>query len=315
MEYCKPVVSVVCVTYNHELYIASAIESFLSQKADFEYEIVVHDDSSTDKTGEVVCALCLKYPGRIKYIRQPKNMYSQGVKIFDLAFSYASGEFIAVCEGDDFWNDDKKLQKQFDYMRENPKCGAVFSDTDILIQETGRTIIAHDASRGFSPPTGDVKKSLLRGNPYKTCTVMLKAEAVFGYAKHAKITNAKMEDYVAWLYVAGRYDFGYIPEVLATYRILPVSASHFSTDAGRVGFDRNTYKVAVYFNNFYGEIIDGALIKVGYSYSLFCFFLRAGKPIIAFRYFNCSFEFFKLLFSGGRRSIMNVRKLVAFWKR
>ena len=74
MEYCKPVVSVVCVTYNHELFIASAIESFLSQKADFEYEIVVHDDSSTDKTGEVVCALCLKYPGRIKYIRQPKKI-------------------------------------------------------------------------------------------------------------------------------------------------------------------------------------------------------------------------------------------------
>ncbi|MNC14349.1 hypothetical protein D3C75_621250 [compost metagenome] len=101
--------------------------------------------------------------------------------------------------------------------------------------------------------------------------------------------DARVTDYNPSFPLFGRYDFGYIPEVLATYRILPVSASHFSTDAGRVSFDGYTYKVAVCFNGVYGEIMDDALIKVGYSCSLFCFFFRAGKPIIAFRYFNCSF--------------------------
>lgn len=90
----KPVVSVVCVVYNQEQYISQAIESFLCQETNFCYEIVIHDDASTDRTSDVINRYCEQYPGRIKYVRQPKNVYSQGARIFDTAIAFSSGSLL-----------------------------------------------------------------------------------------------------------------------------------------------------------------------------------------------------------------------------
>lgn len=305
-----PAVSVVCVVYNHEPYIAQAIESFLCQETTFPYEIVVHDDASTDHTFDVISEFCKRYPDRIKYIRQPKNVYSQGERIFDVAISYSVGKFVALCEGDDFWTDPKKLQKQYEYLIEHPEVGAVFGDANIHYQKTDFTLIAHDSSRGFIPPTGDVRESLLKGNPYKTCTVMLRREAILGYAKHAKKLKAKMDDYVAWLYIAGRYRIGYIHSVLGTYRVLEHSASHFSEYRGKVRFEQSVYKVATYFNNLYGGVLGGEVLRSTYSFTLFVFFLRSSKPGIALRYVRCSHDFLRLLYTSVYRGLAQKYKRV-----
>lgn len=107
----KVMVSINCITYNQEEYIAKAIDSFLMQKTDFKYEILIHDDASTDNTANIIREYQEKYPDIIKPIYQKENQYSQGIKRVDYKFNYsrANGKYIAICEGDDYWTDRKSV--------------------------------------------------------------------------------------------------------------------------------------------------------------------------------------------------------------
>lgn len=127
-------VSISCITYNHEPYIADAIESFLMQKTNFKYEILIHDDASTDRTAEIIKKYQKKYPDIIKPIYQTENQYSKGIKVGILNHERAIGKYIAICEGDDYWTDPHKLQKQVDYMESHSECSMCFHDS-ILVDE------------------------------------------------------------------------------------------------------------------------------------------------------------------------------------
>lgn len=115
------VVSIICNTYNHEKYIAHTLESFLMQKTDFTFEILVHDDASTDSTPDIIRTYAEKYPDIIKPILQTENQMSRGVKVSQV-FQYprAKGKYIAFCEGDDYWIDENKLQVQVDWLEKHP---------------------------------------------------------------------------------------------------------------------------------------------------------------------------------------------------
>lgn len=119
----NPLVSICCISYNHEKYISSAIEGFLLQKVNFPMEIIIHDDASTDRTAEIIKSYERKYPDLIKTIFQRENKYSKGINPYT-AFVYpiAKGKYIALCEGDDYWTDPYKLQKQIDYLESHPDC-------------------------------------------------------------------------------------------------------------------------------------------------------------------------------------------------
>lgn len=115
-------VSVICNTYNHERYIRDALESFLAQKTTFAFEVLVHDDASTDRTAEIIREYEAKYPEIIKPIYETVNQYSlHNGMIKKLQFGRAKGKYIAVCEGDDYWTDPLKLQKQYDAMEAHPE--------------------------------------------------------------------------------------------------------------------------------------------------------------------------------------------------
>lgn len=111
-----PVVSICCTTYNHEKYIRQALDSFLMQETNFPFEIIVRDDASTDKTAEIIREYEKRYPNIIKPIYEKENMYSKGVKPSLVCFSKARGDYIALCEGDDYWTDPRKLQIQIESM-------------------------------------------------------------------------------------------------------------------------------------------------------------------------------------------------------
>jgi glycosyltransferase involved in cell wall biosynthesis len=115
-----PVVSIICTTYNHERYIDSAIRGFLSQTCEFPFEILIHDDASTDRTQAVVRAWQQRYPRIIKPLLQSVNQKSQGVRPFELMLARAEGQFVATCEGDDFWIDAGKLQRQVGFLATHP---------------------------------------------------------------------------------------------------------------------------------------------------------------------------------------------------
>ncbi len=115
-------VSIVCCTYNQCQYIRDALDGFLMQKTDFEFEVLVHDDASTDGTADIIREYEQKYPNIIKPIYQNDNQYSQGISIKkEFIIPRVSGKYIALCEGDDFWTDPLKLQKQVDFLEAHPE--------------------------------------------------------------------------------------------------------------------------------------------------------------------------------------------------
>lgn len=116
-------VSVLCTAYNHEKYIRQCLDGFVSQKTDFAFEVLINDDASTDNTAKIIKEYEEKYPEIIKPIYQKENQHSQKIKITsDILFPRAKGKYIALCEGDDYWIDDYKLQKQVDALEKNPDC-------------------------------------------------------------------------------------------------------------------------------------------------------------------------------------------------
>lgn len=116
----EPLVSICCITYNHEKYIRDSIESFLMQETNFPFEIIIHDDASTDKTADIIREYEKKYPELIKPIYQTENQYSKGIRVSLLTYKKSRGKYIAFCEGDDYWTDPLKLQKQVTFLEENP---------------------------------------------------------------------------------------------------------------------------------------------------------------------------------------------------
>lgn len=116
-------VSVLCPAYNHSRYIRDAIESFISQKTSFNFEIVINDDCSTDDTRNIIEEYAQKYPDIIVPIYQTENQYSKGTDIIkDILIPKARGKYIAICEGDDYWTDNNKLQLQYDYLESHCDC-------------------------------------------------------------------------------------------------------------------------------------------------------------------------------------------------
>ena len=131
-------VSINCITYNQEDYIADAIEGFLMQNTNFTYEILIGEDCSTDGTKEIVEQYVNKYPNKIRLITSKQNvgMGENGLRVFE----QSKGKYIAVCEGDDYWTDPYKLQKQVDYMENNPECTLCFHNA-LIISANIKTII------------------------------------------------------------------------------------------------------------------------------------------------------------------------------
>ena len=119
----KPLVSICCITYNHGPYIRDCLDGFMMQKTDFPFEVLIHDDASTDNTADIIREYEAKYPDIIKPICQTENQHSKGVRI-SIVYNYsrAQGKYIALCEGDDYWTDPGKLQMQISYMESHPQC-------------------------------------------------------------------------------------------------------------------------------------------------------------------------------------------------
>lgn len=133
----EPLVSICCLTYNHAPYIRDTIEGFLIQKTNFPFEIIIHDDASTDGTDEIIREYEAKYPDIIKPIYETENQHSKELgKVTKITYSAACGKYIALCEGDDYWTDPYKLQKQVDFLEENEEYAVCFHRYKIVDNET-----------------------------------------------------------------------------------------------------------------------------------------------------------------------------------
>jgi len=148
-----PLLSICCSTFNHENYIEEALDSFLVQETDFPFEIIVRDDCSTDRTALILKSYEKKYPQIIKPIYELENQYSKGVSPFVSCLSRAVGQYIAICEGDDYWGDITKLQQQVDCLNANKDCVVTFHDAYYLSSYEhggGKTLLSEVNKRNFT---------------------------------------------------------------------------------------------------------------------------------------------------------------------
>lgn len=129
-----PFVSVICLTFNQCKHITQTIDSILNQKTDFNIELLIHDDASTDGTGEIIKKYEKKHPDIVKAIIQEENQYSQGKGFvgIPMCLAMARGKYVAYCEGDDYWTDEFKLQKQVDFLEHNTEYAVCAHETKII---------------------------------------------------------------------------------------------------------------------------------------------------------------------------------------
>ena len=127
------IVTIQCLAYNHEAYIRQCLDGFVKQKTNFRFEAIIHDDASNDKTPEIIKEYAKKYPDIIKPILETDNQYSKkDGSLEKIIRSHTYGKYVAMCEGDDYWIDEYKLQKQVDFLEKNKSY--VLSHTAFIYQ-------------------------------------------------------------------------------------------------------------------------------------------------------------------------------------
>jgi len=206
-----PLVSVVCVTFNQEKYINEALDSFLEQQTNFPFEVIVHDDCSTDSAKAVIEEYVKRYPTIIKPVFQQENQFSKGKRPTFLASKYTKGQFIALCEGDDFWLSANKLQKQADFLLANADYSAV----------THQTIKFFEDRRSEPQVFTSIEKDhwelddLMFGRKYHTASLMVRGDIFRDNEIPENIVSG--DKAISFLLLT----FGkikYLPEPMAVYR-------------------------------------------------------------------------------------------------
>jgi len=259
-----PLVSICCLTYNHGVYIRDAIEGFLIQKTTFPFEILIHDDASIDNTAQIIREYELQYPHLIFPIYQKENQYSKGRRL-TLRFNVtrARGKYIALCEGDDYWTDPYKLQKQVDFLETNPEYGLCYTSAKVFVQKTStfsKTVIGS--------PVESFEELLLKPGIVTLTTVFRRAYCE-GYSSEVLpySTNWKMGDYPLWLYIATKSKMKFMEDITATYRMLEESASRSKSFDHNLDFANSAFEIRNFFADKF-HVSD--TIRKQYSLDYFC---------------------------------------------
>lgn len=236
-------VTIRCTAYNHEPYIRQCLEGFVMQKANFRFEAIVHDDASTDGTAGIIREYAEKYPDIIKPIFEVENQYSKhDGSLMRIMNEHTHGKYVAWCEGDDYWTDPFKLQKQVDFLEAHPDCGLVH----------GYVKSYNEKNKSFDDKLigSDFKDAdqIIIANKVITLSACVRVDLYRSYFKKIKPNPSwKMSDYPLWIYMALNSKVHFLNEVVGVYRVLEDSASH-SNDIGKeIDFLYNAYSISCFF--------------------------------------------------------------------
>ena len=262
---------VIMVTYNQHNYIKQAIESVLSQKTTFPFRLIISDDFSTDGTGKICQSYYEKYPQKIIY---NSNEYNIGlVKNYDRAFKFSNSKYISILEGDDYWTDPLKLQKQFDILQSKRNVGLVHCNYQIL--EKDKLRLAYP--KGSKQYQGQCYHQLFLRNAIGPLTVSFRRELFLKYVDFNYFIENEFSfiDYPIWLEIAAHSDLYYLPDPVAVYRINSGSISHPETFIKREKFSETGFKIKKYFYNKYP--IEGISLEDIVSFNYYKLILAAIK--------------------------------------
>lgn len=258
-------VSVLCIAYNHEKYIRQCLESLLMQKTNFNYEIIVHDDASTDNTANIIREYEKKYPEVVKPIYQSENQYSKGVQIGATYITpMIRGKYVAHCEGDDFWMDPYKLQKQFDIMEKNPDC-SICTHRVMDVTESGE-------NTGKFHPNFELKETKMNlgeylkmttihdSYPFQTTSYFIRADVKKEYAFNTPVFVKEfgVGDVPTVLYALTKGNLYYLDETMSCYRRFSQGSWSSNYDNGKTGimFTKKFLKGFETFNDYTNKKYD-----------------------------------------------------------
>jgi len=239
-----PKVSFICTTYNHESFIEDTIRGFLLQETSFPFEILIHDDASTDNTAQVIKYYSKLYPNIIHSVIQTENQYSRD-RHFPIhsMFEQAKGEYIAICEGDDFWICKTKTSVQVSIFERNSKVSLVYgkayiyrvSENNICSGVVGN-LMATDA--------------IYYKNGIPTLTTMFKKSALVGLNDYVGSNQKEwlQSDYQLWLWLKLQGDIVFEDKITSIYRVLTSSASRPDNVQAQYKFRQSVLSVSIYFS-------------------------------------------------------------------
>lgn len=217
----QPLVSISCITFNHEEYIHDCLNGFIMQKTSFAFEVLIHDDASTDNTANIIKEYEKLYPDIIKPIYQEENQYNKGLRAINATFNYSrvKGKYIALCEGDDYWLDPLKLQKQVDYLEKNEDCSMVFHLANCIDSENN---ITHIHGPKYKTSIESVKFDIK--DAIKSSSTLVPTNAMFFHSKYIRdmpswCYKAPIGDIPLLLVLAYKGDLGFINNVMSVYRM------------------------------------------------------------------------------------------------
>lgn len=233
--------TVMCLTFNHAEYIRDALEGFVKQQTEYRFEVVVHDDCSTDGTDEICREYAKKYPEIIKFYPEEENRYSKGT-LRQVVRTLAHGKYVAICEGDDYWTDPQKIQKQLSALEARP-------DVDICAHSVRQYDVASGAFRPalFGPSYEDETISPERviegdGQFVATCSLMMRREIYLAEDIYPGMTM----DYDLQICGALRGGMMYLKDPMAVYRVNAAGSWTMRMSADRMKFVKiNEKRIAI----------------------------------------------------------------------
>lgn len=216
-----PLVTIRCLVYNHEPYLRQCLDGFVMQKTNFPFEAIVHDDASTDRSAEIIREYAEKYPDIIKPIFETENQYSKrNGSIRRIMNEHTRGKYVALCEGDDYWIDPYKLQKQVDFLETHPDYGLVYTDVNFYFQKKD-VMKFNYISSGKLKQAHDFKEHLVNAGYIAPCTWVYRREFL-----PKNIYQYVDGTFPIALDIWAQSKICFLNETTAVYRHLSESASH-----------------------------------------------------------------------------------------
>ena len=251
MSNIKPLVAIHCLVYNHESYLRDCFDGFVMQQTNFPFVAIVHDDASTDGSAAIIREYEEKYPHIFKPIYETENQYSKRDgsldRIMNAAIEATGAQYVAMCEGDDYWTDPLKLQKQVDFMEANPECGLCYTDYNLL----------EDATQTLTESMFEHKKQY-RPISYEQHLLKPGYLAPMTWLYRCKLTNLLSK---AKIYTDGTYVYMleflynskvvYIPQATAVYRSHAGSASSPIGDKALFRYTIGVFRTQIHYTQKY----------------------------------------------------------------
>jgi glycosyltransferase involved in cell wall biosynthesis len=240
-------VSICIITYNHEKYIKDCLENILKQKITFDIEIIVGEDESKDNTNAICKEYAKRYPTVIKIFNRSQKDAERKKYTMNALYNFiqtlgsCTGKYIALCEGDDYWTDENKLQQQIDFLEQNPDYVACFHNAQI---ETNGVLQDEFVCKGLMKDTYTIE-DLLQGNKFPTASCVFR-NVITEFPDWYKY-QAPVGDWFLYLLLLGYGKAKYFPQVMSVYRIQQ-GGVHFAINNAKNKQVKNEKTAALYIN-------------------------------------------------------------------